>query len=168
MGRRGRRTALAALVMATTVPLTMPMTESIRPPMMTIPMMRCSLTLGWNISMEPVPPCPPCPLVRCWRGLAGVVSVGALLLRDEGADGADDAEHGAGDDADNGVDQAADNNDSHDEVPLYLGGNNRVEHLWVVRLAWCHRCGRLPLGQGHEINGWVEWGGYGVVGRRQA
>jgi hypothetical protein len=31
-------TALAALVMATTAPLTMPRTESIRPPMMTIPM----------------------------------------------------------------------------------------------------------------------------------
>lgn len=38
-------TALAALVMATTAPLTMPMTESIRPPMMTIPI-RGSLHLG--------------------------------------------------------------------------------------------------------------------------
>jgi hypothetical protein len=38
--------------MATAAPLTMPMTESIRPPTMTIPMMRCSLHWGMNYWVE--------------------------------------------------------------------------------------------------------------------
>src|SRR6476469_76956 len=124
MGRRGRRTVLAALVIATTAPLTMPMTESIRPPTMTIPMMRCSPTIEWNISTEPVPPRHWCSADGMWRAVAGhdpaqLVRAGRdLLLRDEGANGADDAVHGAGNDADDGVDQTADDDESHDEVLL--------------------------------------------------
>jgi hypothetical protein len=59
----------------------------------------------------------------------------ALLLGDEGADGADDAEHGAGDDADDGVDQTADDNDSHDEVPsnsLCRGGVMHTRAIYDI------------------------------------
>jgi hypothetical protein len=81
-------TALAALVMATTAPLTMPRTESIKPPMMTIPMMVLLLLAGWtsvDASGAVVARCGWARRGHCRRSCWGVLAVMGELVVVEAA-----------------------------------------------------------------------------------